>query len=616
MAFALAGFCPAARTTREIALVGDTAFLATAEFGLVVVDVQNPTDPQVLGAPLTPFDALVVAANATATLAITGSNVAAKLLDTTTLGAPVVVATLTAQILAVAISGTRAYIARVVPGNPASITLQIYNVATPASPVLLGALPVTLTRSSIRVSGTTVYLPVPSGLQVVDCADPANPRSLGILPTTGMTPQAVEIENDRLYLSATSAVLIYSIVDAKNPALLSTIATAVTGRMAVSRRTDGRGTWLYVVNSPNIKAIDVSDSWEPLVAGNFTAREGFALAATPWTLFLGSQSATQSVRGLYCLDLTDEPSGDPDPTVARALIGGYDDFGVGVTSGGIALVAGNANGLNIADVSTPADPTALRRVNGTWRGAAAEGNYGYAIEIVAGNPPTPTLRVYNLATPIPSIPPLMASLVLPTGAMALAGLGTGFLVAACGLDGIRVIDITTPAAPAIVGTLSTVVAYGISLATNKCYVAGANSIWVVNTTTLASPAILGTLAVTQATACSIGSGSKLYVVAGVPCRLKIIDVTTAASPSLVSSSEGYAAAGVWAIGTKAYLATSAISHLGNVFQGGVRMVDCVVPATPAAAVLVEVPGTCRTLLAVSTTLYCGDSAALVDVLTT
>ena len=78
--------------------------------------------------------------------------------------------------IGVAVSGTTAYVV-----SQAGNTLQVFDVASPASPVLLGSVATGSNPSGVAVGGTTAYVVSIGGnaLEAFDVANPASPVLLG-----------------------------------------------------------------------------------------------------------------------------------------------------------------------------------------------------------------------------------------------------------------------------------------------------------------------------------------------------------------------------------------------------------------------------------------------------
>ena len=170
---------------------------------------------------------------------------------------------------AVAVSGTTAYVV-----NRTSNTLQAFNVANPAAPVLLGFANTDTGPVNVAVSGTTAYVvnSTSSTLQAFNVANPAAPALLGTV-ATGSNPISVAVSGTTAYVvNATSNTLqAFSVANPAAPALLGTVATG-TGPNGVAVS----GTMAYVVNttSNTLQAFNVANPAAPALLGTVATGAG------------------------------------------------------------------------------------------------------------------------------------------------------------------------------------------------------------------------------------------------------------------------------------------------------------------------------------------------------
>ena len=119
-----------------------------------------------------------------------------------------------------------------------------------------------------------------------------------------------------------------------------------------------------------------------------------------------------------------------------------------IVSGDLAFVADGVAGVHIIDVSDPASPTLVRTVDtpGTARGVDVEGS----TLVVADDLPAFALRVIDVT--IPADASIVGSVNLPSEVIDVDLAGTYAYVANY-TAGIRVIDVSVPTAPVVVGGL-------------------------------------------------------------------------------------------------------------------------------------------------------------------
>jgi fibronectin type 3 domain-containing protein len=243
-------------------------------------------------------------------------------------------------------------------------------------------------------------------------------------------------------------------------------------------------------------------------------------------------------------------------------------------TGSLAVLTGNSSGLKVVDVSSPATPRTVGQLAGVMSGVAASGSYAYVLVVVPGNPGHTDLAVVDLRTP--SAPAIVGRVTL-LGGYDVTVVGSLAYVAA-GTGGLQIVDVGNPAAPRIVGRADTPgTARGVAIGNGNAYVADDGGVYVINVANPAQPAVRGSLA-TPATALAV-AGTRLYVIGGT--QVKVVDVANGAAPVLLGASSAFGAQRVAAVGTTAYLASPEVDVLRNL--GGLYVFDMSSPASPRAA---------------------------------
>ncbi len=273
--------------------------------------------------------------------------------------------------------------------------LQIVDVSDPDNPAAAGSLGDDTTRllegaSGVAVFtiGTNTYAAVVSeiddGLQIVDVSDPDNPAAAGSLgdDTTrlleGASGVAVFTVDTNTYAAVASftdnGLQIVDVSDPDNPAAAGSLGDDTTrlleGAYTADVFTIGTSTYIAVVSEidDGLQIVDVSDPDNPAAAGSLgddTTRllEG-ASGVAVFTVDTNTYAAVASFtdNGLQIVDVS-----DPDNPAAAGSLG--DDTtrllegasGVAVftvdTNTYVAVASETDNGLQIVDVSDPANPT-------------------------------------------------------------------------------------------------------------------------------------------------------------------------------------------------------------------------------------------------------------------
>jgi hypothetical protein len=590
----LMGYVPGVGAARDVVVTGGTAYVASPDFGLALVDVTTPATPRAMEGTLPPFFGERVATNGTLAVVST-SSVGIKVIDLAATGSPTVVGALAGAMKGVGMSGSYAYVLTVVPGNPAHTDLAVVDLRTPSAPAIVGRVTVG-DGSELTVAGGLVYLAGGTGgLQVIDVSSPTAPRVAGQVDTPG-NASGVAVANGWAYVADGSTVQVVDVTVPGQPVIRGSLATTATA-IAVA------GTRAYAVDGMQLKILDVSSPAAPALLGTSTAYSAQRVAAVGTIVYLPSANTNPSSNqgGLYVVDAS-------SPTAPRLLTnvyGGWDNWGVSV-SGTRGVVTGNLLGLKVLDLTDPTAPRPLAGLTGTFKGTALSGSYAYAIQVVPGNPAHSDLVAVDLRTPTA---PAIVGRVTVAGGSEIMLVGSLAYVAA-GSAGLQIVDVSSPTAPRIVGATDTPGnAHAVAVGGNGyAYVADETAVVAVDVSNPSAPAVRGSVA-TTATAIAL-AGARVYVVDGL--QLKILDVSSPAAPALLSTTAGYGAQAVDAMGTTLLLATPAINHLDT--SGGVYVLDATSATSPHLVRQVIVPGTTRSVRAVGDGCYAGDAAALIDVI--
>jgi hypothetical protein len=261
----------------------------------------------------------------------------------------------------VAVSGTRAYVVNMdlSLGNNNRTQLQVFDVATPDSPALLGSVLTGYGVLRVAAAGSIAYVinQATSTLQVVDATFASTP---GIRATVGTAtgPRSVAVSGTTVYVVCQgNGGSVLQVFDASNPNAPrlrgSTGIDPVPTGVAVS------GTTAYVVNYNNqtLQTFDVANPRAPTLLGTAgTPTDCYGVAASGTTAYVVSYGN----QTLLAYDVS-----NPSVPVLRGSVGSTGPLGVAV-SGPNAYVISNQNSLQTVDVSTPSAPT--------LRGSAATGN--------------------------------------------------------------------------------------------------------------------------------------------------------------------------------------------------------------------------------------------------
>ncbi len=450
----------------EIALSGESAYVAAWNGGLVVVDLSSPSHPLVAGHYDTTGYARGVTVRGHIAYVTTDSGL--RILNVSDPGRITELGAIETEGTAwkVAVEGPFAFVAddskglRVIdvlsPMRPTEIgwidtpgrargvavvgdlvvvadtqSIRMIDVSDPTAPVEVGSLQAWV--EDVAVVGKFAYLADSSaGLRTVDISNPASPTELDSAWWRGVSKDVAVRGSMVLVAGEWGGLGVFDATEASDLQQLGILATPSTSNDVVVS-----GSLAYVANSTEgVHVIDVSSPASPREVGALDTGSAEAVALSGSTLFVAAGSS-----GVSILDVSDPTH----PTEVGVFDTPDSAFDVKV-AGGFAYVANCREGLRVVDVSTLSSPVE----RGVWpsgecaRRVTVSGRYAYVTGDDLG------LHVVDIQDPahpteigaIPDLGYTYTSVVV----------GSRMLVATGG-DGIAVVDISTPNAPAQVGSI-------------------------------------------------------------------------------------------------------------------------------------------------------------------
>ena len=566
------------------AVAGDYLCVAAGYAGLVIVDVSDPTQPVELSLLDTPgiVTAITVSGNLAYVADLQGEL---RIIDIGNPSAPVEVGYCDFQGWVaynndIFIAGTIAYIAAENHG------LRLVDISDPTHPMETGFCDTPGSAHGVWVSaGAFAYVADgQAGLRVVNVSDPANPYEVGSLDTPGSAQDVTSI-GDYVYVAdSTGGVRVISVVDPTAPLQVATrhlsngpaLNIEIAGSFAIVGCADGGVTMIDINFNPpeivstypceswvmrfdadrhrvyardvygvEIQIVDVTDGNAPFGLGEVNSTGGaYRVELKGNTAFLNSG---QSVRAI---GLT-----DPFSPIEIGLSPAMSIFAVGMTVFDDFLYLQDGSQFRIFDTSDPSELVELGSCE----------LYGCSVD--------------------------------------------GFIVtddmvmAECGSQGLlKLISVTDPTAPAIVGTyhtpddISDFAVYG-NYVYASCYDYG---LWILDITDPDSieewwfSYPLGRIYSVAA------DDSKLCVAywnPGEPDGFGVADITNPLSPLLLSSLE-LSAGNITLAGHYAYLAG---------YDSGFRIISLVDPVVPVEVGFYETPGYALDVAVIGNYAYVADS---------
>jgi hypothetical protein len=488
----LIGFVPGVGTARDVTVdaADHLAYVASEEYGLVVLDVADMSAPQVLGAADVPFVGRFIA-----------------------LHPPYAV-----------VSGPTA------DGQAAA--LRVLDVSVPDQPVIIGTLTTAEVPAfyEVAVNGSgsvAVVATGTAGIWTIDLRNPYAPAHLGTYNTTGFA-QGVAIDGTRAFIADGSTGLV--VVDLTNPAQPGFLGSkAFTGGSAADVTVVG--TWAYVADTSWwLRVLDVSGATPTLVTSRSLSGSADRMAAAGTRLALLGTNSANDILEIFTIASPGAPA--RESTVALGAVGSAQGLAF---VGDDVFVANMTAGVRVFDVSVAASPMLQGTASDTFLGTTIA--QAGAVVAVAGTDQvqnTATLKILDAAT-VHEVGSLSTAVVTTFAGVALNASGT---IAAVSLGplGIWVVDLSNPAAPLHVGTYDTLgYAQGVAISGTRLYVAdGSTGLVVLDISTPAQPTFLGSRAFTGGTARDVAVAGSWAYVGDSSWWVRVLDIT-AAVPVLKTS---------------------------------------------------------------------------------
>ena len=254
---------------RDVAIVGDYAYVAADGVGLEIVNVGEPTAPTAvascdLGSPAT---GVTVEGNH----AYVAAGYSLVVVDITVPTAPAVAGSCALQDWAsgVAVEGDYAYVADGYGG------LQVVDISTPGAPTTVASCSFDGYGRDVAVAGGYAYVAAYwGGLVVVDISTPTAPEIAGTAYDCGES-HSVAVAGDLVYVAGGWSGL--HVVDASAAPALSLVSTTPMPGAAVGVALDG-DVAAVAAEYGGVQVVDVSTPAAPQIAGS-TRWDGYAASA-------------------------------------------------------------------------------------------------------------------------------------------------------------------------------------------------------------------------------------------------------------------------------------------------------------------------------------------------
>jgi hypothetical protein len=437
-------------------------------YKLQALDVANPENPVPVGSLSLPFCRDLKVVGSLVYTACGGDGI--SIIDIHDPSKPMRLGSLTSRAaLTIEVAGSFLY------ATDAADGVYVIDVSRPTQPVLVGTYHAVSLVNEIRVVGSIAYAACfPTGLQVLDVSNPAAPGLLGRVPSLSAGLEGLEVVGSTVYLADGKAGL--QIADASNPrqpVRLGGFATLTWAQRVdlVDNLALVSGEYGYD-DSQEMETIDVTDPAHP-VRQPVIHVGGLRDTEVVGTRLYGG--LLQNWLRIFDFSNPAQPSllGEFDPT----SLGFESNFLMNQrvfrvrTSGNLVYLANGIGGLQIIDVTVPAQPLRVGGYNNYQTGSAydlkllgtraylAAGSYG--LDILNVSDPGNLVRLGRFPRPGTT------STIALVGDRAYLG-GTGPT---------QIVDVSDPANMRLVNTLESYAKF-IQIAGSRAFAGGGGSMQV------------------------------------------------------------------------------------------------------------------------------------------
>jgi len=556
----LVGTCDTPGYARDLCIQGDLAYVADQGGGVQIIDIHDPTQPEIIGA----YDAIsgtyrVDVVGEIAYVADYWDRLQVLNISDPTNPNQIGSYAPSGYGYEVVIDGDLAFIGW--GGMSPEASFRILNITDPRSPSTLGYYNDFNTYPQIiRVDGDFAYLGCGQyGMRVMDITDPHNPTVLDVVVPGISYAFGLAVEGNVVYVGAGSGS--FRVVDVSDPSNAVLIGSAWTG---YTRGVCVDGNQVYTASTTaGVSVVDVTNpknpvrlwynqtpgnAWDVEVVGEYLYVADGPAGLLIYKIadliepefrgeFLAGASAL-SVEGntAYIIDYSDDEFrivNITDVTHPQSL-SNYTDLYAPIEvciEGDYAFIIDQWRGLEIIDVSNPRNPTRAGGYVPTpqdwhYTGLAVEGNFVYLADPFEG------LSVVNITDP--TNPELIGDYLPGSNLLKIAVQGNwAFASDAYGL--FHVVNITNPTQPSIVGTCWNFASFGsFQVVGNYAYLVSQDRMSIINVTKPSSPAIIGWVTLPD-WSFSLDVVDKRAYIADRYYGLQVVDISNVTEPVIMDS---------------------------------------------------------------------------------
>lgn len=435
--------------------------------------------------------------------------------------------------------------------------LKIFDITDTLNPIYKGSYP-SLSTQDVYVRGDYAYIADNGyGFKILDISDASSVKLIShIEPQHFSYMHRVVVSGNYAYISCWyDAICIVDISDLSSPKVVNNIDFVQTIDITIA------GNYLYVIESNDLKIIDISNPLLPDIVGSV-----YIDSSTDCRVFLKDNYAyvADEYEGLKIIDIADVTN---PQIIGSVPVKFYQDVDISVVND-YAYVTTGENGLQIIDISNKflPWPVANFQTDGDARAIQFKNNYGY---IADGNGGIKIIDITDQLNP---------ELKVTLGTMGYAKsvfVSANFAYLAAGSDGLQVIDVSDPTSPGLVAEYNTNgFASEVFLSGNYAYVADdEQGLKIINISDPLKPTLAGSID-TDGNALGVKVSGHYAYVADKLEDLKIIDVSNPLLPTFIKEvATPSRALGVYVLGSNAYIANYlsglSIANVSNPFEAKV-----------------------------------------------
>ena len=578
----------------DVAIQGSYAYCAAEEAGLDIIDISNPANPKKIGNIDTLF-ARKVWVNGNTKYAYLADTSDLKIIDISVPSDPKLTGIYDPNLLVqdMIVNGNYAFMIGSIssPDFFGAGELHILNISNPTSPLLIGKYQTDVV-SSFYINNNYAYLTayyydkyniMNSHFDIVNISDYTSPQRVGTINLDESDISGIAMNGDYIYLGC-SKLHIINVSNPSSPFLVKNIA--VTGSIVFDICVNGNYAYA-AIKDKGLDIFNIAAPSSPILVKNFQE-----LNDSQGVYIQGNYAyIANGNKGLQVINISNPTS----PSV-NGKYGTSISFKSLSISGNYAYLGTSSEGLLIMDITDRTAPKPkgnyqLPYENYYINAAQVKGNYAYILDGgYQGNRGFKILDISNPASPtlVGSIDSFRAEHIFVSGNYAYT-LGN--------TSGLTIIDIAEPTLPKVKGIFVSSEGYhGIFVSGNYAYIAGEQHFMIINVSNPATPFSSASLSLNCYFNSVFVRDNYAYTVSK---EFYVIDVSQKNNPVLKGQC-GDLGNRVTVSGDYAFIAAS---------FSGLKAIDISNPSAPRLSGTYSTPGSAQYIDADENYVYVGDAGS-------